>query len=71
MTPDEKPYATVEQCSRWLYRVAVHDGISRWGPNGFWWTVRGRKRAMRKAKRVLADYNQRQVWKSSVVEVHQ
>lgn len=66
----EEPYSTVEQTGRWTYRVAVHDGIARYGPDGYWWTVVGRRRAMRKAEQVLARYKRRQGWESDIVKVH-
>lgn len=51
-----QPRAEIRQIGRWTYRVSVHHGVTVWGPNGCCWHVYGRRRAERKARRVLASY---------------
>jgi hypothetical protein len=51
-----EPYAEVERIGRWRYKVSVHHGVMRWGPDGLFWLVLGEKRAHRVARRKLAAY---------------
>ncbi len=54
---DDEPYAVAEQKGRWSWRVYVLHGISRWGLDGYGWTVWGsRSRAEKQARRRLAEY---------------
>lgn len=48
--------AHIERRGRWTYLVSVHHGITIWAPDGIGWYVLGRRRAERKARRVLARY---------------
>ena len=41
------------------YRVAIVDGPTIYGPDGYGWVVWGRKRAIRRALRELAAYRDR------------
>lgn len=66
---DDQPYAEVEQVGRWTYRVKVRDGMLTWGPDGHGWHVFGRRRAHRKAERVLRRYLQGQERKANVEKV--
>lgn len=50
------PHAQVQRIGRWTYLVSVHHGLSVWGPNASGWSVLGRRRANRKAAKVLARY---------------
>lgn len=54
--PSQQPRAEIRQIGRWTYRVSVHHGVTVWGPNGCCWHVYGRRRAERKARRVLTSY---------------
>lgn len=55
-----EPRAEITRAGRWTYRVVVKEGIGQWGPNGYGWTVLGRRRAERKAAKVLARYQREQ-----------
>lgn len=50
------PQAEVRRVGRWTYHVQVVDGLTTWGPDGYGWHVLGRRRALSKARRVLARY---------------
>jgi len=50
------PEARIRRAGRWTYYVEVHHGMIQWGPNGSGWFVLGRRRAERKARRLLAAY---------------
>jgi hypothetical protein len=54
------PHAVVERVGRWTYVVAVESGMTRWGARGYGWFVLGRKRADRKARKVLRRYHRDQ-----------
>ena len=56
-----EPFAIVKQAGHFLYAITIHDGVFRWEPGGggAWWAW-GRKRAERKAKRLLRKHNLRQ-----------
>ena len=54
------PRAVVERTGRWTYCVAVELDMTRWGLDGYGWVVFGRKRAERKARKVLARYHREQ-----------
>jgi hypothetical protein len=62
LNDDEAPRAEIEQTGRWTYRITVHHGMIQWGLDGVGWTAFGRKRAERKARKVLRKYLQRQAW---------
>lgn len=53
---DDAPYVEIKQVGRWTYTVKGCHGIGQWGPNGGAWFVHGKRRAERKARRVLAAY---------------
>ncbi len=55
-----KPRAEITRTGRWTYRVVVKDRLTQWGPNGYGWTILGRRRAEKKAIRVLAKYRREQ-----------
>lgn len=50
------PEPRIERVGRWTYLVWVADGMMSWGPDGYGWLVFGRRRAHRKAARVLRRY---------------
>jgi hypothetical protein len=52
----DQPHAEVQRVGRWTYRVSVVHGLTCYGPGGSGWHVLGRRRAERKAARVLARY---------------
>lgn len=53
----ENPSAHISRVGRWTYRVRVEHHITTWGAdNGYGWHVIGLKRAKRKGRRVLAQY---------------
>lgn len=56
MKPHGPPEARIERTGRWKYYVTVHHGITTWGPGGRGWAVLGRRRAERKARRLLTQY---------------
>jgi hypothetical protein len=58
--PDEAPYAQITQKGRWTWLVSIHHDLMVYGPDGYGWTVFGRKRAERLAHRQLARYLQRE-----------
>lgn len=58
----DEPYAEIERVGRWTYSVCVKDRCSQWGPMGGAWIVRGRARAERKGRKVLARYLRQQEW---------
>ena len=64
MAEPEPPFAEVKQVGWFTYRIVIRDGLSTCGP-GFMgvvlgWRVWGRKRADRKARKVLAKYRAEQ-----------
>ncbi len=71
MTDEEPtaPHAEVEQVGRWTYLVSVHDGLTVWGPAGIGWRVFGRRRARRKAEKVLLRYVELRRRRASVERV--
>jgi hypothetical protein len=52
----DPPHAQIKRVGRWTYSVIVEHGLISWGPKGYPWHVLGRKRAERKARRVLRRY---------------
>lgn len=70
MADEVEPFAEVEQTGRWTYRVRVLDGMTCWAPDGMsGWYVLGRRRAHRKAARVLRRYLTMQQRKANVERV--
>lgn len=67
---DPEPRAVVQRIGRWTYTVSVQHGLIQWGPNGGGWLVLGRKRAMRKASKVLARYRQRMERREDITAVY-
>jgi hypothetical protein len=65
------PHAVVERVGRWTYIVAVEHGMCRWGLDGYGWFVIGRKRAERKARKVLARYHRIQLRHAERFEVRE
>lgn len=67
----KEPIAVIERVGNHTYRVSVRDGISRWGPYGWGWRVWGFRRAQRKARKVLAEYVEREARRAEVWEVRE
>ncbi len=54
---DDVPYAEVEQTGRFSWKISIHHGYLRWGPDGLWFTHFGTENgASRKAERLLDKY---------------
>lgn len=56
----EKPYAQVEQVSRYAWQVSISHGAFRYGAgDGYGWHRRTKERARRKGVRELERYNRK------------
>lgn len=53
---DDQPRGEVQRIGRWTYLVSVRRELTTYGPGASGWPVLGRRRAERKAARVLAHY---------------
>lgn len=62
---NDPPRVEIHRIGRWTYAVIIKHGLIQYGPNGGHWLVLGRKRAERKARRVLRRYEQREAWQAN------
>jgi hypothetical protein len=62
---DDTPRAEVQRIGRWTYRVSIKQGLI----DGYDWHVFGRRRAARKAVKVLRRYLRDQMRQSETVTI--
>ena len=56
MSSQQPPYAEVTRRGRWYWSVAIQDGLTTYGPDGYGWLRFSRRGAERKGRRELARY---------------